>query len=106
MRDLCDAWKKTGRVDKLATQAMSFAEVKELLDVEEFLKPGKALRASVGRGQREGKRRVINCPLSALRSSGNDSLENGRFGIFPSRLLFGPPGAGTPTGGQGSPQGG
>ena len=38
MRDLCDAWKNTGRVDKLATQAMSFAEVKELLDVEEFLK--------------------------------------------------------------------
>jgi len=32
------AWKNTGRVDKLAAQAMSFAEVKELLDVEEFLK--------------------------------------------------------------------
>jgi len=38
MRDLCDTWKNTGRVDKLAAQAMSFAEVKELLDVEEFLK--------------------------------------------------------------------
>jgi 2-methylisocitrate lyase-like PEP mutase family enzyme len=38
MRDLCDAWKGTGRVDKLATQAMSFAEVKKLLGVEEFLK--------------------------------------------------------------------
>jgi len=38
MRDLCDAWKNTDRVDKLATQAMSFAEVKELLGVEEFLK--------------------------------------------------------------------
>ena len=38
MRDLCDAWKNTGRVDKLATQAMSFAQVKELLGVEEFLK--------------------------------------------------------------------
>src|SRR5437870_7526454 len=38
MRDLCDAWKNTGRVDKLATQAMSFAEVKKLLGVEEFLK--------------------------------------------------------------------
>jgi 2,3-dimethylmalate lyase len=38
MRDLCDAWKNTGRVDKLAAQAMSFAEVKELLGVEEFLK--------------------------------------------------------------------
>ena len=38
MRDLCEAWKNTGRVDKLAAQAMSFAEVKELLGVEEFLK--------------------------------------------------------------------
>jgi len=38
MRDLCDAWKNTGRVDQLAAQAMSFAEVKELLGVEEFLK--------------------------------------------------------------------
>jgi 2-methylisocitrate lyase-like PEP mutase family enzyme len=37
MRDLCDAWKNTGRVDKLAAQAMSFPEVKELLGVEEFL---------------------------------------------------------------------
>jgi hypothetical protein len=38
MRDLCAAWKNTGRVDNLATQAMSFAEVKKLLGVEEFLK--------------------------------------------------------------------
>jgi 2-methylisocitrate lyase-like PEP mutase family enzyme len=38
MRDLCDAWQNTGRVDKLAAQAMSFADVKELLGVEEFLK--------------------------------------------------------------------
>ena len=38
MRELCDAWKSTGRVDQLATQAMSFAEVKKLLGVEEFLK--------------------------------------------------------------------
>ena len=38
MRDLCEAWKNTGRVDKLATLAMSFAEVKKLLGVEEFLK--------------------------------------------------------------------
>ena len=37
MRDLCEGWKNTGRVDKLATQAMSFAEVKKLLGVEEFL---------------------------------------------------------------------
>jgi hypothetical protein len=35
---LCDTWKNAGRVDKLAAQAMSFAEVKELLGVEEFLK--------------------------------------------------------------------
>jgi methylisocitrate lyase len=38
MRDLCEAWKTTGRVDKLATQAMSFDEVKKLLGVEEILK--------------------------------------------------------------------
>jgi 2-methylisocitrate lyase-like PEP mutase family enzyme len=38
MRNLGDAWKNTGRVDELAAQAMSFAEVKELLGVEEFLK--------------------------------------------------------------------
>ena len=37
MRDLCEAWKAAGRVDKLATQAMSFAEVKKLLGVEDFL---------------------------------------------------------------------
>ena len=42
----------------------------------------------MGRGHGEGKRRVIYCRLSALRSSGNDSLENGRFGIFPSRLVL------------------
>src|SRR5882724_7168964 len=38
MRDLCDAWKTTGRVDHLATKAMTFNEVKELLGVERFLK--------------------------------------------------------------------
>jgi hypothetical protein len=38
MRDLCDAWKNMGRVDEVATRAMSFAEVKKLLGVEEFLK--------------------------------------------------------------------
>jgi hypothetical protein len=38
MRDLCDAWKNTGRLDKLATQAISFADVKKLLGVEEYLK--------------------------------------------------------------------
>ncbi|HYV27256.1 MAG TPA: oxaloacetate decarboxylase [Candidatus Eisenbacteria bacterium] len=38
MRDLCESWKTTGRVDQLATAAMSFAEVKKLLGVEEFLK--------------------------------------------------------------------
>src|SRR5438034_9190391 len=38
MRDLCDAWKSAGRVDQLATKAMSFDEVKKLLGVEEFLK--------------------------------------------------------------------
>ena len=43
MRDLCDARKNTGRVDKLATQAMSFAEVKQLLGVDEFLELAKGL---------------------------------------------------------------
>ncbi|MEW6304505.1 MAG: oxaloacetate decarboxylase [Verrucomicrobiota bacterium] len=38
MRDLCAAWQTTGRVDELATKAMSFAEVKQLLGVDEFLK--------------------------------------------------------------------
>jgi len=38
MRELCDAWKNSGRVDKLATQGMSFAELKNLLGVEKFLR--------------------------------------------------------------------
>jgi methylisocitrate lyase len=38
MRDLCEAWMNEGRVDKVATEAMSFAEVKELLGVEKYLK--------------------------------------------------------------------
>ncbi len=38
MRELCEVWKTTGRVDQLATKAMSFEEVKKLLGVEEFLK--------------------------------------------------------------------
>ncbi len=37
MRELCETWKTTGRVDRLAAQAMSFDEVKQLLGVEEFL---------------------------------------------------------------------
>lgn len=37
MRELCEAWKTTGRVDHLASQAMSFAEVKRLLGVDRFL---------------------------------------------------------------------
>src|SRR5438876_3983303 len=37
MRDLCETWKKTGRVDRLATEAMSFDEVKTLLGVKKFL---------------------------------------------------------------------
>ena len=38
MRELCEAWKTTGRVDQLAMQAMSFEEVKKLLGVEVFLR--------------------------------------------------------------------
>ncbi len=37
MRELCETWKTTGRVDHLAAQAMSFGEVKKLLGVEKFL---------------------------------------------------------------------
>lgn len=37
LRDLCAAWKTTGRVDALAAQAMSFAQLKELLGVDRFL---------------------------------------------------------------------
>src|SRR5437870_1364016 len=37
MRELCEAWKTTGRVDQVALQAMSFEEVKRLLGVQEFL---------------------------------------------------------------------
>lgn len=38
MRDLCEAWQTTGRVDQMAQAAMSFDEVKQLLGVEKFLK--------------------------------------------------------------------
>jgi len=37
MRELCEAWKATGRVDQLALKAMTFDEVKRLLGVEQFL---------------------------------------------------------------------
>jgi 2-methylisocitrate lyase-like PEP mutase family enzyme len=37
MRDLCEAWKNTGRVDKLASQAMTFADLKAMLGVERWL---------------------------------------------------------------------
>ena len=37
MRELCETWKRTGRVDQAATKAMSFDEVKKLLGVEGFL---------------------------------------------------------------------
>jgi methylisocitrate lyase len=38
MRELCETWKTTGRVDQLALKAMSFEEVKKLLGVDDFLK--------------------------------------------------------------------
>ncbi len=37
MRELCETMKQTGRVDGLATEAMSFDEVKKLLGVVHFL---------------------------------------------------------------------
>lgn len=36
-RDLCETWKRTGRVDQLATAALSFGEVKTLLGLDRFL---------------------------------------------------------------------
>ena len=41
MRELCEAWQNTGRVDKLASQATSFADLKTMLGVERFLDAGK-----------------------------------------------------------------
>jgi len=38
MRDLCAAWQDKGRVDDIATRAMTFGELKELLGVEQFMK--------------------------------------------------------------------
>ena len=37
MRDLCETWKSTGRVDKLASQAMTFSDLKAMLGVERWL---------------------------------------------------------------------
>ena len=37
MRELCETWMKTGRVDKVATEAMTFAELKGMLGVERWL---------------------------------------------------------------------
>ena len=38
MRELCEAWKTTGRVDKLASDRMSFGELKDLLGLDKFLR--------------------------------------------------------------------
>src|SRR5881296_1656652 len=48
MRELCETWKTTGRVDQLALKATSFEEVKQLLGVEQFLKLRESLQC-VGR---------------------------------------------------------
>lgn len=37
LRDLCAAWREQGRVDALAAEAMSFAELKNLLGVDKHL---------------------------------------------------------------------
>ena len=52
MRDLCQTWKSTGRVDHLAAEAMSFDEVKELLGVGEYL----GLRAELLKEPASGKK--------------------------------------------------
>lgn len=36
--DLCETFKKTGRVDQMVSKTMSFHEIKKLLGVEDFLK--------------------------------------------------------------------
>src|SRR5437016_1199226 len=46
MRELCDTWKSTGRVDQFATKAMTFDEVKKLLGVKEFLSVREKLKIS------------------------------------------------------------
>jgi 2,3-dimethylmalate lyase len=38
MRELCDAWKTSDRVDHIASSAMSFAQIKELLRLDEYLR--------------------------------------------------------------------
>src|SRR5437899_4886939 len=38
MCDLCETWKTTGRVDQVASAAMSFGEIKNLLGVEQILR--------------------------------------------------------------------
>ncbi len=38
MRELCEAWKTTGRVDQVASADMSFGEIKNLLGVEQILR--------------------------------------------------------------------
>jgi 2-methylisocitrate lyase-like PEP mutase family enzyme len=37
MRELCRAWQEKGRLDELATKAMCFAEIKQLLGVDEVV---------------------------------------------------------------------
>ena len=37
MRELCETWTSTGRVDKLASQAMTFTDLKAMLGVERWL---------------------------------------------------------------------
>ncbi len=38
LRELCDAWKTTGRVDGLASRASSFSDLKKILSLDHFLK--------------------------------------------------------------------
>jgi len=44
MRELCDTWMNTGRVDQVASKAMSFAELKKLLELDKFLKVGEQMK--------------------------------------------------------------
>ncbi len=38
MRELCEAWKKDGHVDQLASAGVSFGELKDLLGVDQYLR--------------------------------------------------------------------
>ena len=70
MRDLCEGVEEHRSRGQAGYAGDEFCRGEEVAGRGGVLEaPEKALRASWGRGQGEGKRRVIACPLSALRRS-------------------------------------